>query len=78
MLRSILSVCGSLGSLIARVMLVVATIIGMFWFGYNAMTVPFRMGGARWLAGALACAAVFVLLVRARRSRDERPADDDR
>ncbi len=64
MLKSILAACGSLASLILRVMLVVASVIAMLFLGVSAFTEPFRWGGAGRLLGALAAAVVFVLLVR--------------
>lgn len=71
MLKSILTMFGSLGLLILRFMLAIGLV---FLFGYcifTMMKMPFLWGGLLRLAGALLSAAAFTWLVGAFRRPDE-------
>ena len=73
MIKSILAMFGSLGGMILRVMLTIASLVGVFYLGFTAFRVEFRWGGALRLLGAVVCAAVFMILVTLRKKDD---ADD--
>lgn len=79
MLKHIVSMFGSLGWMIVRVMLTIASLVGAFYCGFTAARVPFRWAGALHLLGALGCAAVFMLMVTMRRKDEDedgtRPED---
>ncbi|MBQ6177050.1 MAG: hypothetical protein IJK29_11715 [Bacteroidales bacterium] len=70
MLKSILSLFGSLGGMILKVMLTIASVIMTGFCAFTAFSVPFRWGGALRILGAVASAALFAYLVRERRDRD--------
>ena len=77
MLKSILSLFGSLGGMILRVMLAIASVILTGFLGISAFSVPFRWGGLMRLAGAVAAAALFVALVRERRNDEDAPVREE-
>ncbi len=80
MLKSVLSLFGSLGGMILRVIIVIASLVGMLFFGVTAFNVPFRWTGALYLLGCVICAGLFVWLVRPRREdeEDREPPEEDR
>lgn len=78
MMKSILSLFGSLGGMIVKVMLAIASVVLTAWCAFTALTVqPFLWQGALRLAGAVAGAALFVSLVKERGNKEDEAPDRD-
>ncbi len=77
MLKSVMAMFGSLGWMIVRVMLTIASLVGVFYLGFTAFRVDFRWTGALRLLGAVACAAVFMVMVTLRKKDEDDDASDE-
>ena len=79
MLKSFASLFGSLGWMILRVMLVIGSLVGtviLIVTGFFESVSPLQR--ILSLLGALACVALFILLVRAGKKEDETPVEDEK
>lgn len=79
MLKSFASLFGSLGWMILRVMLVIGSLVGaviLIVTGFFESVSPLQR--ILSLLGALACVALFIVLVRAGKKEDETPVEGDK
>jgi hypothetical protein len=77
MLKSIASLFGSLGWMVFRVMMTIASVVGVVYFTITAFQLDTTLGRVLRILGAFTCAAIFVFLVRAREKEDEKPVEDE-
>ncbi len=78
MLESIVSLFGSLGWLVIRVILTIASLVCAVLFAIIAFfEATVTLHKVLWLLGAFACIALFVVLVRSREKEDEKPVEDE-
>lgn len=77
MFKSIATLFGSLGWMVLRVMLTIASLVGAAYFTISAFQQDTTLSRVLHLLGALACVAVFVFIVRPREKEDEKPVEDE-
>ncbi len=79
MLKSILSMFGSLGGMILRFMLAIGLVVLFCWCIFTVFHVPFLWGGFFRVLGILASGVGFIWLVGAfKKPEEDGGADDER